>query len=684
MNHIKHMWRCNILFLLALGGCCHAWAQVAFIATPSSGRIGIKDQVQLDFVVRNVENLEGIRTNGFGDFTPLQGPYPIQSFNIENGVRSVSFRVSYIVKPNKVGKLTIPPASAKDNAGHVYQSNAITIEVVPGSLAPQQPRRPANQKMMDEDDDPLAQFQQQMAQFEQLQAQVNRLQNAYIQQMQRARQMQPMPQARGAQPLQPQSKSAPAAPAIDEAQLKKDIFVRVVVDKSKVHVGEQITASYKLYSRIPFEAGLNGLPDLNGFWVEYFDIPQPKPTIEVVDGKKYQVFLIKKLALFPQQAGALELDPVEIKGAAKITQQVRRRVADDFVNPFTGTLMMNDPVFNNAYYDATVFRDVPITLKNPPVKINVSALPDNGQPEEYGGAVGKFTAEAKLDKKELTTDDVATLTLTISGSGNIKFITPPKLHLPSGINTYDPVVVDTITGRSTTISGSKILSYAITPQTPGDYEIPSVPFTYFDANAGKYVTINTAPIKVHITPGKHYNPTKPTENISVTRKDINGNATKSLTDLQMKNKPLLESPGYWSLYALPVLAFVGLLVWRKKSDEHDDTMIRHKKANKIALQRLMTAKKLLAEQNKTSFHEEVSKAIWLYLSDKLHIPLSALSRDTARAAFAERKVPQVVQQQFEDVIWECETALYATGGKNDMSHTYEAAMKVISDLEGVI
>ena len=673
------MWRCNILFLLALGGCCHAWAQVAFIATPSSGRIGSKDRVQIDYIVRNVDNLQEVKPNGFGDFTLLEGPYGSQSISIENGVRTNSVKVSYVVRPNKEGKLTIPPASAKDASGHVYQSNQITIEVVPGSLAPAQPRRPVQQSMFDEDDDanPLAMMQQQMRQLQQLQAQMQRMQQA---QMQRV----PMPQARGAQPQQPQSKSAPADPAIDEAQLKKDIFVRVVVDKSKVHVGEQITASYKLYSRIPFEAGLNGLPDLNGFWVEYFDIPQPKPTIEVVDGKKYQVFLIKKLALFPQQAGALELDPVEIKGAAKITQQVRRRVADDFVNPFTGTLMMNDPVFNNAYYDATVFRDVPITLKNPPVKINVSSLPDNGQPEEYGGAVGKFTAEAKLDKKELTTDDVATLTLTISGSGNIKFIAPPKLHLPNGINTYDPVVVDTITGRSTTISGSKIITYAITPQTPGDYDIPSVPFTYFDATAGKYVTINTEPIKVHVTPGKHYNPAKPTENISVGRKDINANATKNLSDLQVKNKPLLESTGYWSLYALPVLAFVGLLVWRKKSDEHDNAMIRHKKANKIALQRLMTAKKLLAEKNKTSFHEEVSKAIWLYLSDKLHIPLSALSRDTARAAFAERKVPPAVQQQFEDVIWECESALYATGGKNDMSHTYEAAMKVISDLEGII
>ncbi len=675
------MWRCNILFLLVLGGCCHAWAQVAFIATPSSPRIGIKDRVQLDYVVRNVDNLQEVKPNGFGDFTLLEGPYGSQSISIDNGVRTNSIKVSYIVRPNKEGKITIPPASARDASGHVYQSNPITIEVVPGSLAPKQQRRPA-QMMGDEDDDPMAQFQQQIAQFQQLQAQLQRIHQAQIQQM-----MTPPPTS-GGRPLPqqaPQGKQQPAEQPIDEAQLKKDIFVRVTVDKSKVHVGEQITASYKLYSRIPFEAGLSGLPNLNGFWVEYFDIPQPKPTIEVVDGKKYQVFLIKKLALFPQQAGALELDPVEIKGAAKILQQVRRRVADDFINPFGGgTLMMNDPVFNNAYYNATVYRDVAITLKNPPVKINVLALPEKDKPQDYGGAVGKFIVTTKLDKKELTTDDVATFTVTINGSGNLKLIVPPKLNLPNGINTYDPVVVDTITGRSTTISGSKILTYAITPQTPGDYEIPAIPFTYYDAVKGEYVSASTEPVKLHVTPGKHYTPGKTTENNSVAVKDIHTNVTKGLNELGIRKKPLFESPVYWSLYALPVLAFLGLLVWRKKSDEQDNAMVRQKKANKIALQRLITAKKLLAEQKKTAFHEEVSKAIWLYLSDKLHIPLSSLSRDTARSAFAERKVPQLIQQQFEDVIWECETALYATGGKNDMNHTYEAAMKVISDLEGVI
>jgi hypothetical protein len=172
--------------------------------------------VQLDYVVRNVDNLQEVKPNGFGDFTLLEGPYGSQSISIDNGVRTNSIKVSYIVRPNKEGKITIPPASARDASGHVYQSNPITIEVVPGSLAPKQQRRPA-QMMGDEDDDPMAQFQQQIAQFQQLQAQLQRIHQAQIQQM-----MAPPP-ASGGRPMPqqaPQGKQQPAEPPIDEAQLK--------------------------------------------------------------------------------------------------------------------------------------------------------------------------------------------------------------------------------------------------------------------------------------------------------------------------------------------------------------------------------------------------------------------------------------------------------------------------------
>ncbi len=667
------MWRCNTLFLLVLGSCCHAWAQnVAFIASAPS-KMGIKDKVQVTFTIRNVENLAGLKPNGFGDFIALEGPYGSDETEVVNGVKSTSVTLTYVLKPKHEGKLTIPPAIAKDGAGHSYQSNPLTIEVVPGSVAAQQrAQRQAQMNSMFGDDDPMMQMAQQMQQFQQ-QAQQQMMQ---MQQMMQPRRGQvPMPQMQG-------QGIAPTQQPLNEAQLKKDLFIKVTVDKNKVHVGEQVTTSYKLYSRIPAEGNIARLPNLDGFYTQDFEIPrEQKPQEEIVDGKRYQVILLKKSALFPQQTGELILDEAEVTGVARIVEQ-NRKIADPFGN---GTLNMNDPFFNNAFFNSVQYRDIPVDLKSTPIKITVLPLPDKGKPENYGGAVGKFTIASKLDKHELTTDDVATFTLTITGSGNFKLIEAPKLNLPTGINTYDPVIIDTITGRSTIITGSKILTYAITPQTAGDYEIPAIPFTYFDPQSGTYTTLTTEPVKVHVKPGKHYNPAKVTDN-TVAMKDIHDINTHNINDFTDKHKSLFSSPGYWSLYVLPVLAFIGLIVWRKKNEDiaKDNAKLRHKKANKIALQRLETAKMFLQEDNSRSFHEEISKAIWLYLSDKLHIPLSSLSRDSAITALTERKVPQLLQKQFEAVIWECETALYATGNNSQMNQTYESAVKVISDLEGII
>ena len=266
---------------------------------------------------------------------------------------------------------------------------------------------------------------------------------------------------------------------------------------------------------------------------------------KTVDGKKYQVFLLKKSALFPQQSGTLELDPAEADGTARIVHSVRQR--DPFAdmmdrdpalkNAF-GSLLMSDPLFNNGYFNQLQYQDVPAHIKSAPVKIAVTALPEAGKPEDFTGAVGNFTVSGKISKTDLTTDEALNYTLTITGSGNLKLIEVPKLKLPNGLDSYDPVVIDTITGRSTTISGSKIATYAITPHTPGDYEIPSIPFSAYNPQTGKYVTLSTAAFKIHVKPGKHYNPAGSNNNI-VAIKDIHNIGTQPLPLQSAGGRPLL-------------------------------------------------------------------------------------------------------------------------------------------------
>lgn len=653
------MWRYCIVCLLALFGCESIWAQNVIFTAQAVNKAGIQDQLQLVYTIQDVNDLQSLNPpeNLKRDFQIIQGPFTSRQTNMSviNGkmTQSQSLSLTYIIQPRRMGNITLPPAVAKDASGHTYQSNSLAIQVVKGSLAAQYQQQQRGYDPFD--DDPFEAMRQQR-----------------MQQMQAMRQQQ-------------QAQQAPA-----NVNLDKDLFIRVTVDKNKVHVGEQITATYKLYSRVPMQVSISKLPSLNGFWTQDFEMPKAniKPTEEIIDGKKYQVFILKKSALFPQQTGNLELDPAEADGIARIVQQVRRNnpYANFFDDPALqnafGSLMMNDPFFNDDFFSSMAYRDVKVHLKSTPVKINVTALPDEGKPEDYTNAVGNFTITSSLDKKELTTDDVANLKVTISGSGNLKLIEAPKLKLPNGLGYLDPVVIDTITGRTTTISGSKIITYPLTPNNAGDYNISPVSFTYFNPQSGKYVTLTTQPEKLHVTQGKgvHH------DNKSLALTDIHPINKKPLNDLSFNSKPMFFKAGYWSMYALPLFAFIGIVVWKRRDEEMSKDIVgtKMKRANKIALKRLQTAQKLLQQGNQKLFYDEVSKAIWLYLSDKLNIPLSSLSHEQATAALSSKKVSPQLQDKVKSVINECETALYAGySGSQQMNQVYNNAVTVISELEEV-
>ncbi len=668
MARLSYMWRISIFCLLTLIG-CRAWAQnVVFSAHASAAKMGVQDRIQVDYRIENVSNLRSISKPDFKDFNVVGGPFSSQSTSISmvgnQMVQSQSVTYSYLLQPKKTGALSIPPAVARDASGNTYESNGLAVQVVNGSLATRQ-QRPA-----DPSDDPFGDpFAAAMAQRRQM-LQAMRQRN--------------MGQQRAQEP--------PEQPANIE-DVYKNLFIKVSVDKTKAYVGEQITASYKLYARVPMNVAISKLPSLNGFWTQDFVLPSKdgiKPEEEIVDGKKYQVFLLKKSALFPQQEGTLTLDPAEAEGQARIVMQTRQRnpFADMFDNdPFMqqfGSLMMSDPFFNDDFFSGAAYRDVPVKLKSTPVKIQVLPLPAEGKPDGFGNAVGNFTVTASADKSHLTTDDALTYTLRISGTGNLKLIQPPALQLPNGLSTYDPQVVDTITGRTTTITGSKIITYTISPNVPGDYEIPATPFSYYDPQLGKYVTLATQPISVHVDKGNQY---KPALANTATLSDIHPIEAAPLQSLSPQHKPLFFTSTYWAMYALPLLAFSGILVWKRRDEElsKDAVKLRNRRANKIALKRLKTARQFLQQQKKSGFYEEVSKAIWLYLSDKLNIPLASLSREKAHEVLRNRQVKPEMLGQIDQVINECETALYApSSGTTEMQRTYTAAVRVISKLEETI
>jgi hypothetical protein len=649
------------IFVLALFHLNVMAQEMVFSAQSSAQRVGNRDQFQVTFILTNLNGASDFRPPDFSGFQILEGPIQSQSTNITNVngrmSQSTSVNLTYVLTPIRTGIVSIGPAKIK-MGGKDVASNSISIQVVNGSLAQQQRRQTAD-PFGDGDDDPFAgmrrmqqQMMQQMSQAQQSRRQQMQQQNTELQGM-------------------------------SEANLNKNIFIKVEVDKTNPHVGEQITASYKLYTRLAMQVSLTALPSLNGFWAQDFQIPNPpKPTEEVVNGQRYQVFVLKKTALFPQQDGALTLDAAKAEGVVRVIQQVKgKNPADD---PNTGSFFMDDPFFNQDAFGGYNYKDVQVKLSSVPVKINVTPLPTANQPASFTGAVGNFTVDAHLDKNSLSTDDAASLTFTIKGSGNLKLIGNPKIDFPQELGVYEPQIADTITSRNPAITGSKIFTYNMNPQTPGDYVIPAIKFSYYDAASGSYKESATQPIKVHVTKGKNYNPNVVKNAAALTDiHDIN----KGTFELASASEPIANKFWYWILYAIGIGGLIALLMRRKQQEmyEGNQALFKNKKANKIAWKRLAEARKLLPQQQHKAFYEEVSKAIWLYLSDKLVIPISGLSKETMEDELMAKQVPVAQVERVKRLVLECEMALYSpSGGQQQRQHTLDEAAGTIGELETVL
>lgn len=638
--------------------------EVVFSTVPSASKVGINDQFQLSFVLQNAGEVSQFSPPSFSGFRVLSGPNQSSQSNISiiNGrtQRSTTLQLSYILQPEKKGRLVIQGARVKIG-NQTYSSNPVAIQVVPGSVAARgYSRQQSNDPF---GNDPTFQAMQRQAQH-------------MMQQMQQQMQ-QVMPQA------QMQPESAKDLSSLDEKNLRNNVFIKVTVDNTHPYVGQQITASYKLYTRLPMNMNLTQLPSLNGFWSEDFNIPNPpKPTIEVINGKKYQVFLLKKSALFPQHAGQLTLDPAEAEGIVRVIEKSPKQspLADD---PGFGSLFMNDPVFNNGFFSRYQYKDVKVKLSSPPVAIHVRPLPAASQPKSFTGGVGNFTIQTHIDSTILFTGASVNYTFTIKGSGNFKLIGNPVIPFPASLNALDPTVVDTITGRTPTITGQKTFTYNLSPQQAGTFVIPSFDFSYFDPTTNSYKTLRSAAITIHVKQGTN------TTNLTAVSK--NGRSKdihpifEEAPSWRANSFLFIISPWYWSLYLLAFLAF--LIAWyfnsRKNAMEENRALWKNKKANKIAWKRLSTARKLLPQKEAhTAFYEEVSKAVWLYLSDKLSIPLSELSKENIAGKLHERNIAAASVDKLQQLLSECEMALYSPGGgQQQRNHTLDTAFELIGSIE---
>ena len=453
-----------------------------------------------------------------------------------------------------------------------------------------------------------------------------------------------------------------------------DLFMRLSLSRTEVVIGEPITATLKIYQRANVVGFENAkFPTFNGFWSQETYVPNNiEFKRESLDDKIYNTAVLRTYVLIPQQSGTITIDPAELVCLVNI------RTAPSTSNS----------LFDSFFQDE--YRTIRKRVTTPAVKVKVNPLP-SGQPASFGGGVGNFGISARLTTDNLKTHDAASLVITVSGRGNVALLEEPKVNFPPDFEVYDTKTTENTDKSNGGTSGSKSFEYPFIPRSHGDFTIDPVEYSYYDVNAGKYVTLRTEPLHVKVAKGKGGDSTPVTTvNSGVERKDV-----KSLADdirFIFTGKPGLSGSGsffvgsvfFWILLALMILGATSVyLAFRKVAAMRADVAgTKNRRATKMAQKRLKQAGEYLDKNLYTAFYEELHKALIGFVSDKLNMDMSEISKDNIASALTEGGVSEEQTKAFTDLLDACEFARYSPDGGNEaMRSHYDAALKVISSID---
>ena len=609
----------SILFICSMA--LTALAQDVEFKASAPAQVIVGKPFQLTYSVN--QRAKDLRAPEFTDFDYIAGPYTSQSSSTSfvNGKRTSSFTLTYTytLMASKEGTFTIPPATIKVD-GEQYTSNGVRISVLP-------PDQPANASAASQPTSNSGSGQT----------------------------------AKGGQTSNSTS------------DLSSNIFMRTLVSKTKVHEQEAILLSYKLYFAGVDVAQLTNntrLPEFKGFLKQELEMGEIQTELEHYNGRNYQTAVLYRTLLFPQRSGDITIDPAQFEALLRVQNRAQvRSIFDDFFNSYTTATK---------------------ALTSPGVTIHVSALPA-GKPMGFSGGVGQFNISSAISSTDLQANEAVTLTLTIQGAGNMKLLKTPAVDWPEGFEVYDPKVTNNFRNSTSGVSGTKTIEYLAIPRAGGTYAIPPIQFSYYDTQADDYKTLTTPEYTLHIARSANEEANAAVVNNFVQKEDIQqlGSDIRYIYANELPEFKIRKSTvtfgtlAFWLCYLVPaLLAALLFIIFRKKIKENADiTRVRYKKANKVAQRRLKTAEQLLKADNKTAFFEEIERAAWTYLSDRLSIPTAQLNKENIAQILAAKGVAEALIKDVLHVLSTAEFARYAPTSDHAMQDIYNDTTKIINQLE---
>jgi hypothetical protein len=603
---LKTLLVCVLTCGCLLGLTAVTYAQVKFYTRVDQEVVGRNQPVQLQYVVENANSVQEFKAPAFNDFILIQGPIESSGMSLINGHRTEYKSLVFLLQPKRAGRITIKGARALVD-GREMRSNNIVIEVANrNATGPQGSPRGFNFNFPDND-------------FE-----VNR--EFYLR---------------------------PGENIIEK--IKKNLFVKVEVNKTSCYVNEPIVATYKLYSRLRSESRVVKRPSYNGFSV--YDMVEPDgsvATTELVDGKEFNVHLIRQSQLFPLQSGTYTLDPVEVENSVRFIKS-----GDEEANPF-------DEIFDQG---GEIVEET-INLSSKSLTIRVNPLPTEKQPAGFDGAVGSFAISTSLSKDTIHAGEMVNLTVKVKGKGNLPIINAPAINWPPGIEGFEPQTDENIHAQTVPLSGEKVFRFPVTAGKTGSLRIPAIHFSYFDPASRSYKSDSTEPLHINVLaalPGQ-----------------------KSVIKSGGAVKPSRNLPETLLLSLVGIVLVVTTVVWitlyrksEKRKAEAKRILLEQQRLAKAPPHPLLKAGEWLQEGNKLAFLKEMENSIWKKAAEVLSIPRVLLNQPKVVNELNARGASDTANL-FREIVNHCEASLYIPGNETEnLQEILDKGYELFSKLDAV-
>jgi hypothetical protein len=603
---------------------------IVFKATLSDNQVSLDNQFQISFSVENVSGIQNFRPPNLDAFYVLSGPNRSSSFSNINGSSSSKISFSYILQAKKIGSFKINGATAfiegKNIISNVTEINVIKLD---------------NKTMRYHNKPP---------------------QNNPINDPQNPFSSNPNSRRNNKNKIRNQRDLL--------SNINKKVFAQLDVDKTETYVGEQLIASYNVYTQIPCNIDVKKITTPEGFWTHDFtDVINPHECEKVIiNGQAFRKYTLRKTALFATKSGKLYIPPMTFEGYAQIETETESNSAGNIIEELFGEVFEGGAVTN-----------IPLNLSTDSLVITAKELPIEKKSLDFNNNVGNYSLENNINKTELSTNDVATLSIIIRGKGNIRLINNPIIRKTDSFEILEPSIFDTITNNKNDVEGYKIFKYTIQPKQAGVLNIPRMDFHYYDPESKSYKTLQSSEYTLNVTEAVSLQ-TKEKKSKPQVFHDIanEDNMQKKITLNQ------LENPVYWLAYLLPLSMLGGILFYKKRKNKKvldSQHIALHKKHNTLATDRMSIALELLKKENKSSFYNQTAQALWLYLSDKLNIPMSELNIQSAKKIMQDKNIESSLQIEFLEITKQCQEALYAQQDTTNAQQVYARALAIISKLE---